>query len=59
MTPAPNERASRTLELAKALLRATEAMEDSNWQACQTHCQEAARLARVLILVERQEAEQE
>ena len=46
------EKASRILQLAQVMLRAGQAMEDSNWLQCQKLCGEAARMSRVLVLME-------
>jgi len=43
------------LALAKTLLEATAAMEDSRWQDCERACYSAARQARMLLLAERQD----
>lgn len=50
----PNERAERTLSLAQSILKAGEAMEKEDWLECQKLCGEAARMSRVLHLIDKQ-----
>ncbi len=47
------EKASRILALAQVILKASESLEDSDWQSLQTHVKEAGRMARVLELLDK------
>ena len=53
--PEDAERSSRILALAQTLHKAAEAMEESNWLQCQRLAAEAARQARVIAMLEKEE----
>jgi len=53
--PEPNEHATAVLALARTLLEATAAMEQSDWVKCEKAAYSAARQARMLLLAERQD----
>lgn len=53
----PQERPERIQDLAKTILRASEAMSREQWADCQRLLGESARMARVLHLLDQRELE--
>lgn len=58
-TEPTNERSTRIVALAKCLVDAAELMERGEWVSCQAKCAQASWEARMLHLLERQEAKED
>lgn len=57
-TPIPNERATRTVALAKCLVDAANALDREDWVLCQAHCARGSWEARMLHLLKKRETQE-